>query len=110
MDNETPKTTYDWTTKDGKVNCFASKTSACTVTGFWETTELTSFHDAELQKATREINGILDELKKDNRDPKRGLSFIQFKNRHFLVWTTPGLVGPDDDNAKIRKMLRLKAR
>jgi hypothetical protein len=107
--DQSPKT-YSWTVKDGKINCYASPTSTCTVTEFWETGELTGFHDAELAHATKEINAILSEIKKSNTDPKRELSFIQFKNRHFLVWTRSGVVGPHDEDRTIHKMLRLKAR
>ena len=102
--------TYSWAFKDGKVNCYASPTSKCTVSGLWEADELTGFHNAELAQATKEINAILSQIKRGNGDPKRELSFILFKNRHFLVWTRPGVVGPHDDDKKITKMLRLKAR
>ncbi len=103
-----PKT-YDWTSKDGRIICFGSKTSKCTVKDLWEVNELTGFHDAELARATKEINAILSEIEKGNQDPERDLSFIQFKNRHFLVWTRYGAVGPEDDDATIKKTLRLKA-
>ena len=70
---------------------------------------MTAFHDAELQQATSEINAILGEITNANKDPKRELSFILVKDRHFLVWTRPGIVGPDSDDQTIRRMLRLKA-
>ena len=71
--------------------------------------ELTGFHDAELARATKEINAILSEIEKGNKDPERELSFIQFQNRHFLVWAGHGVVGPDDDDETIQKTLRLRA-
>ncbi len=104
---QTPKT-YTWTYKDGKINCCTSKESSCTVSKFWEVGELTSFHDAQLQEATREINAILQDVRKRNADSKRELSLIQINDRHLLVWTHPGPVGPSDESAKIRRMLRLK--
>ena len=104
-----PKT-YNWTSKNGKVICYASKTSKCTVSGLWEAAELTGFHDAELAQATKEINAILSEIEKGNKEPERELSFIQFQNRHFLVWAGYGVVGPDDDDKTIQKTLRLRAR
>jgi|SRR5579862_2357134 len=104
-----PKT-YSWSEKDGKVHCCTSKESTCTVAGFWEVEELTAFHDVQLQEATREINAILEDLKKRNRDSGRDLSLIQIQDRHFLVWTHPGPVGPDDGDRAIRRMLRLKKR
>jgi hypothetical protein len=110
---------YSWTYKPGwpasgsavpgTMNCCESDTSTCHVTKLWEAAELTAFHDSELRQATSEINAILEEITNGNKDTQRELSFIQFKGRHFLVWTTPGIVGPDSDDQTIRKMLRLKA-
>jgi len=105
---EADKKTYSWTSSGGKINCCTSKTSTCTVSKLWEVAELTTFHDDELQQATKEINGILADIKKGNKDETRNLSFIQIQDRHFLVWTTPGVVGPEDDDNIIGKMLRLK--
>jgi hypothetical protein len=80
------------------------------LTGLWEAGELTAFHDSQMAKATKEINAILSRVEKSNRDPQRKLSWVQFKNRHFLVWATYGVVGPDDDEATIVKSLGLKVR
>jgi hypothetical protein len=110
MEKGNGQKTYSWSYSGGKVNCCTSQDSTCTVSNLWEVAELTAFHDAELKQATKEINGILEDINKNNKDPKRDLSFIQIKDRHFLVWTYPGLVGPDDGDPTIRKMLRLKAR
>ncbi len=41
-------------------------------------------------------------------DPERKLSFVQFQNRHFLVWANYGYVGPDDDEKTIAETLKLK--
>jgi len=100
---------YSWSWKDGKVHCCADKVSTCTVTKFWEVTELTTFHDAELQQATKEINAILDGVEKGNNDRTRHPSLIQVQDRHFLVWANHDIVGPSDDDKTIRKMLRLKS-
>ena len=99
---------YSWFYKDEKMHCCASETSTCTIPKLWEVRQLTSFHDAELQQATKEINAILDEVKQRNRGMDRELCFVQVKDRHFLVWSIEGLVGPDDDDRTVRKMLRLK--
>ena len=103
------KKKYKWTASGGKVNCCTSETSSCTVSKLWEPLQLTSHHDAQLQQATREINEILDGVKKRNRYPARELCFIQIRDRHFLVWSHHDLVGPDDDDETVRKMLRLPA-
>lgn len=108
METDAKKKKYSWSSKDGRVICCASDKSTCTVSKLWEVAQLTSFHDAELQKATTEVNAILDELRKSNKDPERHLSFIQIKDRHFLVWADVGIVGPHDEDKTIRKMLRLK--
>ena len=101
---------YSWSTKDGKVHCCTSETSTCTVSKFWELRDLTSFHDAQLQQATKEINAILEDLRKRNRDSERDLSFIQIRDRHFLVWAHHGLIGPADDHHTVRRKLRIKTR
>jgi len=111
---ETPqgdKKSYSWSydEKTGKMNCCTSETSTCNLPKLWGVGELTTFHDAELAQATKEINAILDDVKKSNKDPNRHLSFIQIKDRHFLVWTNVGIVGAYDDNKTVHKMLRLKS-
>ena len=106
---ETADKKYSWSSKDGRVYCCTSETSDCTVSKLWEVAELTTFHDAELRDATKEINAILDDVRKTNQDEDRHLSFIQIKDRHFLVWADVGLVGPHDEDKTVRKMLRLKS-
>jgi hypothetical protein len=105
---EKDQKTYSWSFSGGKINCCASKTSTCTVSKLWEVAAPTAFHDTELQQATEEINQILEGIKRRDKDQTRELSLIQIKDRHFLVWATPGIVGPDDDDSTIRRMLRLK--
>jgi len=101
--------TYAWTFKNKKVNCYASETSSCKVSKLWEVTTLSAFHDADLARATKQINGILSEVQRGNKDRERELSFIQVQNRHFLAWTS-GVVGPGDDDTTIQKTLKLKTR
>ena len=108
-DSTKPKK-YSWSSLFGRVYCCVSETSTCTVSKLWEVAQLTSFHDAKLQKATKEINAILDGVRKGRRDEKRELCLIQIQDRHLLVWSEEGLVGPHDDDKTVRKMLRLKAK
>lgn len=104
-----PKITYNYLwTQEGNVDCFKSKEDRQTVTKLWEVSELADFHDQELAQATKQINAILRRVEKDNKDPKRKLSFIKFQNRHLLVWAEYGAVGPDDHPRTIRKALKLK--
>lgn len=110
MKDETTETKkYAWSYKNGKMHCCTSETSTCNLPKLWEVAQLTSFHDAELQEATKEINAILDGIRKGRSDEKRELCLIQINDRHLLVWSEEGLVGPHDDDETVRKMLRLKA-
>ena len=101
--------TYSWIlSPEVGMNCFESPDADQTVTKLWEVEKLTTFHDAELAQATKEINAILTRVEASNKDPELTLSFIRFQNRHFLVWARYGAVGPHDDEATIRKTLRVK--
>jgi hypothetical protein len=102
-------TTYAWEWKDGKMNCYKDPAGNCNVTKFWEVEELTSVHDGDLAEATKRINAILSRIESGNRDAERKLRFIQFQNRHLLVWAQCGIVGPHDDEAAIKRALRLKS-
>jgi hypothetical protein len=105
-----PKQTYTWVlSPEYGMLCYPGKAEQ-TLTNLWEADELTTFHDAALARATKEINAILSQVQRNNKDRARKLSFIQFRNRHFLVWAGYGAVGPDDDDATIVKSLGLKAR
>ena len=102
-------TKYSWTmTADRRVKCYKSQAGGQTITSLWVLGELTPFHDAELAQATKEINAILTRVEASNKEPELTLSFIRFQNRHFLVWARYGAVGPHDDEATIRKTLRVK--
>jgi hypothetical protein len=80
-----PEPKYSGIRKDKMVTCFKGS-GGCTVIKLWEAAELSRFHDEVLAQATKEINAILSTLEKDNKDPDRCPSFIEFQNRHF-----PGL-------------------
>jgi hypothetical protein len=88
--------------------CYLDLRGDQTVTTLWEAIELTPFHDAELAEASRAINEILRTVERRNRDSGRKLSFIQFQNRHLLVWARYGVVGPSDDRDTIAKALKLR--
>jgi hypothetical protein len=100
---------YSYVITSGHCKCLKGS-GGQTIVKLWETGELTAFHDSELAQATKEINAILSKIEKKNKDPERKLSFIQFQNRHLLVWAHYDVVGPDDDDATIIKALRLKVR
>jgi hypothetical protein len=96
--------------KDKKHVTCAKGAGAQTVMKLWEAEELTEFHDADLARATKAINAIVERIEKNNKDPKRALSLIQFQDRHLLVWAHYGAVTPYDDDETIIKALRLKTR
>ena len=98
---------YTWLLSPHGMLCYIDPESYQTVTKFWETTELSAFHDAQLAQATSEINGILGQLEKNNKE-ERKLSFIRFRNQLFLVWAEYGAIGQHDDEETVMKELKLK--
>jgi len=105
------KSKYAWRYIGGKMNCYKSPKGTCVIgkpPSLWEAEELTEFHDVTLAQATREINAVLKRLAAQKPDATNNLSLILFQNRHFLVWTTPGTIGPDDKDEDVARALRLK--
>jgi hypothetical protein len=100
--------TYSWNLSSRGLVCFKDPASFQTVEKLWEAQEFTSFHDARLAKATTQINAILSRVDKNNKDPERSLSFIQFQNRLLLCWAKYGAIGPSDDDGAIGTALRLR--
>lgn len=92
-----------------KIYCFSSPAGNCLVEGLWGLADgaATSFHDAELVRATGDINTILTRVSA-KAGPGRDLSLIVVEGRPFLVWTEPGAVGPHDDSDAVEKALGLK--
>jgi hypothetical protein len=89
-----------------EVVCFTSNVSKCVVSKFWEPVGTTgSFYDADLARATREANAILDGLRAAT-GPRRELSFIVVGNALLLIWTHPG-IGSGDEPHVIRQALGL---
>jgi len=96
--------------KDGKHVTCAKGPGGQIVIKLWEAEELTEFHDADLANATKEINAIVESVEKNNKDPNRTLSLIEFQGRHLLVWAHYGAVTPYDDDDVVIKALKLKAK
>jgi hypothetical protein len=103
-----PKQTYTWLLSPEGMLCMISHDSYQTLTDLWETTALSVFHDAELATATRQVNKILSDLRRSNKDSTRTLSFIRFRNQHFLVWARYGAVTAMDDERTVVRELKLK--
>jgi len=98
---------YNYIIKGRHVTC-SSGPGAQTVMGLWEAEELSDFHDADLARATKEINAIVDRVEKSNENPKRTLSLIRFQNRHLMVWAHYDSVTPYDDEDTIIEALKLR--
>ena len=101
--------THNWIKKGKKVRC-AKGAGGQTVVNLWEAEELTEFHDADLARATKEINAIVERIEKNNKDPERKVSLIEFQGRHLMVWANYGAVTPYDDDDTIIKALKLKTK
>jgi hypothetical protein len=87
--------------------CSKGKTNSCVVDKFWESVEPAgSFYDAELARATKEANAILDGLR-EAKPPGKELSFIVVESALLLMWTQPA-IGPADEPHVIRHALGLK--
>ena len=105
----TPGSRYNWILGPGGLRCYRSSSGGQHVVSLWEPEEKSIFHDEVLMKASKEINAILGKVDKDNQDKKRVLSWIEYQNRHLLVWVTyDDFVGRDDDPDTVRKALKLK--
>jgi hypothetical protein len=91
---------------DYQALCFGSPKADCVVDKFWETVETTgSFYDADLARATTEVNETLGKLR-EAKDPHRELSFIVVENALLLLWTQPA-IGSYDKPHVIRQALGL---
>jgi len=108
----TPKRSW-WYDKKHVVHCYSSPRDDCHyhIVAVPSTSDI---YDAELGRATKRINGILEELSQQNR-PARRPSLIIVDSRPFLAWTQPsrggpdepGVLGPDDKPATLTKALQL---
>ena len=107
-----PKRSW-WRDKKKIIHCYANPADDCSY-HIVSLPQSSAAYDAELGRATKEINGILDELA-DKNSPSRKASLILVNSGVFLTWTQPsrggpdepGAIGPGDDPAKIQKALSL---
>ena len=102
-----PPKTYDWTmNSEGKVHCFLSSRDKCFTTDLFEAAR-SDFHDGELQKATKEINGILDKVKRSNRDPSPTPGIHPGSKPHDARLGGTGLVGSAADGEDLAEALKI---
>lgn len=91
-----------------KLKCYKHKNADCIVVGLWQP-QRSDIHDAELQNATKEINGILDRVERDNEDSSRHLCFIKFRSRWMLAWSQhEEVVTSSSPDTEIAKALNLR--
>jgi hypothetical protein len=101
-----PKLSWVVLPESHKLLCIPISGRGCIVSSLWEASG--EFYDPRLTRATKEINDILERLRKENKDRDKELSFIEVENRLLLVWTEHGMIGPDDDPDTVKKALGLK--
>jgi hypothetical protein len=99
---------WDWIFESSTktFHCFTAKTSRQLKASLHKPTTLSPFHDAELMRATEEINTILDRVR-NNKGAGRELSFIVFRDELLLVWAKYGAVSADDEEATVADALGL---
>lgn len=96
-----------WAVHGNDAACWADPANNCVVSKFGELVEPPgSFYDADVARATREVNGILDKLR-EAKDPDRELSFIVVESALLLIWTRPG-IGPNSEPRLIREAFGLR--
>ena len=102
----------EWTTTDeGTVVCFASETYDCVVVDagrgpFLMAGELTDFHDAQISRCTKEINGLLGELVAGRKDPRQELSILLTEDGPMLAWVRCSMMDKSDGDA-VRRALHI---
>ncbi len=95
-----------WNLGDG-LTCSETGSYACTNYQFL-CGSISKFHTERLEAATRDINAMLEEVVKDDKDrpPGADLSILETPDGPFLAWTRSSDEGVAIDNAdEIRKVL-----
>ncbi len=87
--------TYDWVYESSVIHCFKSKLDRCIISQLAEPNRRTPFHDDTLIEATKKINSILDDVKKENS--KKTLRILLTNEKPLLAWVKEGAVGREDD-------------
>ena len=85
-----------WLEANGKIYCFVDPADLCVIIRFAELKSLTPFHDAELARCTKEINAILNKVKRNNKSRNRDLSILKTEKGLLLAWVERGAHGPRD--------------
>lgn len=100
-----PPTTRDWSmNSEGQVLCFKSDRDKCEVVSRLLSPKRPSeAHDDELMRCTKEINAILENVRRTNFRKNADLHLLKTPRGLLLVWARCDTVGSDDDPATIDK-------
>lgn len=82
----------------GKVYCYKSPDSLCHVSKL-RSAKLSDFHDKVLAKATEQINAILADVEKSNKNRARELSLLDTGEGLLLAWVQCCGIGARDPAA-----------
>lgn len=80
-------TTYTYAISGGKCYCYPHKMGGQTLAFLWQPDEPTVHHDRRLMRTTARLNQVLRDLADSPPSAELELSFIEFQNRLFLVWS-----------------------
>ena len=72
----------------GIITCIPGTTQSCFAAFLLHASRPGPSHDEKLEKATSEIDDILDQVRKS--EPNRGLAIIATPDGLFLVWVSEG--------------------
>jgi len=87
-----------WMEMDGKVYCYKSPDNLCHVSRL-RSAKLSAFHDKALLKATEQINAILVDIEKSNKNKDRELSILNTGEGLLLAWVQCCGIGAGDSGA-----------
>ena len=96
-----------WKQGDGSIHCTGTSGPKCK-RGRCLCGSISEFHTERLEIATRDINAILEQVAKDDRDrpPGADLSILETPDGLFLAWTQSSDEGVAIDNEdEIRQVL-----
>jgi hypothetical protein len=99
---------YTWILSQTGVLCYSDPAGGQQILPLWEADSLSPFHDETLAKATREINAIFNELAEAKPSEDVELSFIEFQDRPFMVWSSYDAISQYDDDEVVIDALGLK--
>lgn len=103
---------YYWIKKNGVTYCRSGIFPKCGYATFLYPSPDSKYYSPLLAEATEAINGILDRLREENKDPNVQLSILWVPGGFMLDWTIQDRedgveITSEDDEADILRVLRL---